>query len=438
MVCGLIACASPSDDKAGATPGAPNASSSDGGVSATNPTSGACAAAASASSCAAGKAVLSPATSYPNVIELLSYVGSGDITGDGKNDVVTAVRGSGTRGVDVLVSKGDGTFGTPIHTAMTFAGYDFVVRDFNGDCKADLLVPSKVGDTTAVAIHLLVSNGDGTFQKPIVTEMGNDSEITNLVAADFNGDGKLDFAAYSFLSSTSGPGIKVALGTANGFSAPTTFQKQLHAANSPAKSDRSIAAGDVNGDGKPDLVLATPGEGACVAMNDGQGGFTADVVCYAPTAKYAGDSVAIGDVNGDGKPDVVLGLGQSVTSDPGSLIDVFLNKGDGTFAAPVSVAYPESFYGPVTLVDLNNDKALDLAVYYGGSPLLPTAQISVYYNDGKGKFPAAPSSIIGVKQGISAPAFGDFLGNGLNGIVAASTGADLKSDINVVTSTCKP
>jgi hypothetical protein len=133
-----------------------------------------------------------------------------------------------------------------------------------------------------------------------------------------------------------------------------------------------------------------------------------------------------------------LGLGQSVTSDRGSVIDIFLAKGDGTFAVAVAVAYPQTFYGPVSLVDLNNDKALDLAVYYGGSPLLPTAQLSLYYNDGKGKFPATPSSIIGVKQGISAPAFGDFLGNGLTGIVAASSGPDLRSDINVVTSTCKP
>src|SRR5262245_19123310 len=85
MVLGLIACAPPADDKA-AAPGhaTPEANSPDGGTSTPGATKNACAPARPVASCAAGKASLSPATNYPNAIDLLSYMGAGDINGDGK------------------------------------------------------------------------------------------------------------------------------------------------------------------------------------------------------------------------------------------------------------------------------------------------------------------------------------------------------------------
>ncbi len=280
-------------------------------------------------------------------------------------------------------------------------------------------------------VDLLLSNGDGTFQKPISVDTQEDN-VLSLVSADFNRDGKLDFAEFNY-GATSGSGIQVSLWANGTFSPPTTYHDQDNL--EPAET-RGLAAGDLNGDGAPDLVLASSSNGACVLKNDGHGGFTAAGVCSAASVGYDGDTVAIGDVDGDGKADVVLGLGESVTSDPGSAIDVFLGNGDGTLQDPVVVPYPGAFYGPVALVDVDNDKKLDLIVYYGGAPLDPISGFWVYINDGTGKFPAMPTSIYATPNGNAQPGFGDFLGNGLMGMVAESSGSDIKDDLNVITASC--
>jgi hypothetical protein len=380
------------------------------------------------SSCASAKVALGPATSDKGVAPT-SALGVGDVNGDGKADLV-AVYGGSNATVNVLLNKGDGTFGAAINVDEIAQGYDVVVADFNGDCKADILVPSPGTDFGGV--DLLLSNGDGTFHKATSVDT-MDSNVLSLVAADFNHDGRLDFAEFN-LGGTSGAGIQVSLRAADGsFGAPTTFHSQDNLGD--PKEPRGLAAGDLDGDGAPELVLASPSMGACVLKNDGNGGFTAPGLCNAPSMGYTGDTVAVGDVNGDGKADVVLGLGQSVTNG-GPVIDVYFGKGDDTLADPIAVPYPGGFYGAVTLVDVNNDKKLDLVVYYGGSSLDPTAGFWVYLNEGSGKFPAAPA-VYGAPIGIAQPGFGDFLGNGLVGMAAESSGVDVKDDFNVFAATCR-
>ena len=133
-----------------------------------------------------------------------------------------------------------------------------IVADFNGDRKLDLAV----GGGSSVA--LLLGNGNGTFQKPLVSPGGSP-----LAAADFNGDGKLDLYASG----------DILLGKGDG-----TF-----VLNATYPAGPAAAAVDLNGDGKPDLVLAQCcGDNSsilysvAVLLGNGDGTFQAAVQYGAP------------------------------------------------------------------------------------------------------------------------------------------------------------
>src|SRR5881628_2469498 len=143
----------------------------------------------------------------------------------------------------------------------------------------------------------------------------------SVAVGDFNGDGRLDLAVTN-ASSYDVPGtVSVLLGNGDG-----TFQSALSfAAGSDA---RSVAVGDFNGDGRPDLAVANAGYPGTVSVLLGNGDGT-----FQPAQSFAAGSnavsVAVGDVNGDGRPDLVvadLGLNTGY-----STVLVLLGNGDGTF-----------------------------------------------------------------------------------------------------------
>ena len=140
----------------------------------------------------------------------------------------------------------------------------------------------------------------------------------------------------------------------------------------------AMVAGDLNGDGKPDLVVSSAG-GVSVLINQGKGTFAAPV--SYPTGSIGSEltSVATGDLDGDGKLDLV------VTHKVSNDVSVLLNQGNGTFAAKVDYpvgAYPLS----VATVDLNGDGKPELAVAN-----LLSNDVSVLVNQGNGTFAAAVS-----------------------------------------------
>jgi hypothetical protein len=273
-------------------------------------------------------------------------VATGDINGDGKLDLVVA--NSNVNTASVLLGNGDGTFQAAQSVPVPYFYTNAVaVGDLNGDGKLDLFV------TQGTNIYVLPGNGDGTFQSPIASRLGFGPN--SVAVGDFNGDGKADLALTDdFYSAT----VSVALGNGDG-----TFQA---AQSVPAgASANSVAVGDLNGDGKLDLVEGSRIDNhVSVLLGNGDGSFQ---LVHVPVMGGGSQlSVAVGDFNGDGKTDMALAHYNSFDALGnvflGGTLSVALGNGDGAFQAAqdlaVGVARPTS----VAAGDFNGDGKPDLAV----------------------------------------------------------------------------
>jgi hypothetical protein len=273
-----------------------------------------------------------------------------DVNGDGKPDLVVANEASSNLGV--LLGNGDGTF-QPVVTYNSGGLYDssVVVADVNGDGKPDLVVANAFTNpnNTAGIVGVLLGNGDGTFQTA-VTHVSGGINTVSVAVADVNGDGKPDIVAANVSSDT----VSVLLGKGDG-----TFQTAV-AYGPGGYNPESVAVADVNGDGKPDLIVANySGEPCCanggvgVLLGNGDGTFQT-AVAYGSGGNEA-ESVAVADVNGDGKPDVV------VANFSGGTVGVLLGNGDGTFQTAVALGSGGESTS-VAVADLNGDGKPDLVV----------------------------------------------------------------------------
>ena len=180
---------------------------------------------------------------------------------------------------------------------------------------------------------------------------------------------------------------------------------------------RTVAVGDFNGDGKPDLVVpyyANPGQVA-VLLGNGDGTFKSPTI--SGNAGALPDAIAVGDFNGDGKLDIVVadfgrGYDGSVT--------LMLGNGDGTFQPGVSYS---AGLNPLAVVvgDFNNDGKLDVAVL-DSSNASGVANVIIYLGNGKGSLTLAPS--LTSSEFPSAIAAGDFNGDGNLDLIVANNRSD--------------
>jgi hypothetical protein len=261
------------------------------------------------------------------------------------------------------------------------------VGDFNGDGKLDALIVD--GSPSA---RFMRGNGDGTFSEinidASMMTTGNMVGLpANLVqylpksidgyvlmkAADVNGDGKLDavcvttvhinFAPYSLVTVLNNTGNDV-----NGVPQFSTTDYFLG-----FYDVRSLTVGDLNGDGKPDIIVGSAYGGLNIYRNNGVGTFTlSQVTTIMPNAggPAVGQGV-IADVNGDGKADFVVTSGQA------NATDVFLGNGDGTLQAPTIISPAASC---IAVADLNKDGKPDLIEGLGDG------SVAVYLGIGNGTF----------------------------------------------------
>ena len=287
-----------------------------------------------------GSDAFGPATNF-SVGRLPRSVAVGDFDGDGKLDLATANQLGGT--VSIRLGTGSGTFGPATNFSVGTSPVSVAVGDFNGDGKLDLAVLS---DNT---VSIRLGNGDGTFGP--VTDFTVGIFARSMAAGDFNRDGKLDLAVAKSGSDT----VAILLGNGDGtFGAATNFPVGI--------TPDSVAVGDFNGDGKLDLAVAKSGsDTVSILLGNGDGTFgpaTDFAVGSAPSA------VAVGDFNRDGKLDLAVANSASNT------VSILLGNGDGTFGAKTDFSveglFPASGQAqqPASLAvgDFNRDGKPDLVV----------------------------------------------------------------------------
>ena len=312
-----------------------------------------------------------------------------DVNHDGLPDVI--VTNYSSADVSVLLGRGDGTFQPQRRFDATSAPTTLGVGDFNGDGQTDLVaVDSPVSGL--VTVSSLLGRGDGTFQpqKMLQFQSGSGSFLSTVRLADFNKDGRLDLVIAGLNGANGVPQIRTFLGNGDGTFTPGVTLNDADMFNT------TITAGDVNGDGNPDIVAATFYSGeANVFLGHGDGTF------QAPQTFFAGQvptSVTIADLGSqvtlpdgtvtlgppDGHPDLVITNGGSIFSDlrlPSLVILPGLFDSQGKyqgFGIPLPLSSADT---PLDLVigDLNGDGTKDVAfvdrdgirITFGKPPVIP-------------------------------------------------------------------
>ncbi len=303
------------------------------------------------------------AEANPNFITLGNFNSSG---GGKADDLVAINRNAGSvsvfKGNVNILFIGDGTFSpTPVTTTGVGANpSSAAVGDFNKDGKLDLAVGLVGGGNNVVT---LLGNGDATFQAPQTASANG--QVLSLIALDYDNDGNLDLAVVNNI------GVRLMKGAGNG-----TFTQGPLLATLPQPS--YVAAADFNNDGRLDLAVAHIAGGVSILLADGSGGFNPKV--DSPASGAFG--LTIGDFNQDGRPDIATANSFSGAS---NAVSVLLNSGlnNGTFSAKVDYAAGASPTG-VANGDLNGDGKLDLITTDGSN-----ARVMILPGDGAGNFGAA-------------------------------------------------
>ena len=292
-----------------------------------------------------------------------SLTGFADLDGDGNVDVISYGDGS----ISVNMGTGNGTFNSTalVQLVSTTGGNQQPApEDFSGDGKADIV---QVDYATTNAGFFLANNG--TFLGPAVLTPAGEQASNFLVLAtgDLNGDGAQDVIAVDSARINEDYVSALVAGINDGkgnFKYVTALSGD--ALEAIGGSSVQVAIADLNGDGKADLLLTT-GSGFYLSLSNGDGTFA------TPTSISLGASPActpnltdVGDLNGDGFPDIILAYpgdaycsGGYFNTIPSGFFSL-LNDGTGNFT-PSFTAFGYAAYMP-KLIDLNGDKKLDLVL----------------------------------------------------------------------------
>lgn len=287
-----------------------------------------------------GKRSFDPVVIYP-ALGWIEDTAMGDVDGDGNLDVVAAYGWYGPNQISILPGAGDGTLATRLDVLTGGKTVRPAIRDLDGDGHADITLATP----QANGVTVLRGNGDGSFAPPVLQSAGpNPWDVT---IAHIDGDSIPDLAVpCEYLN-----GVAILLGTGGGsFAPPVPYYTSRYAFR--------MAAGDVNGDGHTDLAVTSfDYHTVSVLRNRGDGTFGAkrDYTSVAPTSNGDPHDVALGDLNGDGWPDLVAANRLANT------VAVNLNRGDGTFASKQTFPCGN---GPdtVRLGDMDDDGVLDAVV----------------------------------------------------------------------------
>ena len=262
-------------------------------------------------------------------------VTASDVNGDCKMDLIC---GNDTDSVTVLTNQGNAVFVTASTPAVGHFPYDITAVDVNNDGKPDLVTVNYSG-SGAATLSVLTNAGAGNF---VLASSPAVNGPYSIAAADVNEDGKMDLIC-------AGGGYVNVL--TNRGAAQFGFSSAPYSPGAPQK----VATADVNGDGHIDLITANlVGDTISVLTNNGKGNF---VLASSPSVSGGPYSLAVADMNGDGKMDLVVGtIHGNVYTDTG--LTVLTNDGAGNFTTftKLNAAAPRS----VAVADMNGDGRPDI------------------------------------------------------------------------------
>ena len=348
------------------------------------------------------KPLLVPAPSSPLKLHA-GNLAAADVNGDGRDDLIIP----SDRNLHVMLSSGDAkaTFapapGSPV--ALTEPANELALGDVNGDGKLDLAAAGH----DSYAVMILLGDGSGRFApatgSPFVARHPGERPHTHgLALADFNGDKKLDV-----LTANQDDGdLALLLGDGAG-----TFAVARCSPFACGPSPYPFAVTDLDTDGHLDAIVPNTRSGQVVVLRgDGQANFHTPAAIKVPDGAFF---VAAGDLSGDGKPDVVT------SHDDTPILTVLLNDGRGQLApSATSPLKLGTSAWAVAVRDMNGDDNADLVAAAKDS-------IRVLLGDGSGtKFTPAPGSPYPTGKGTWRLAIGDFNGDKKTDVAATCVEED--------------
>jgi hypothetical protein len=340
-----------------------------------------------------------------------------DLNNDGKLDIVAMSNGS------FVVMLGDGTGNLSTPSIITIPGASFVgpvIADFNGDSRLDIAVvdDTHTGPGGLPRFHVVLGNGLGDFGSTISTSFDS-SEPAGVAGGDLNGDGRVDLVTVNRGGGNNNEG-SISIGLSDGAG---HFAMQPNVSVRTAANPVGVAFADFNHDGKMDLAVPS-GFGFSILLGNGVGGFAPRT--HLTTANSS--SIHTADLNGDGKVDLAM-----VSEEINGKTSVVLGDGMGGFTAPLQFTLG-NFPSDLTVADFNNDAKLDLAVAISrqeAPPSPPRSNIAVLLGDGIGGF--GPPVTIAAERSASRIIAADLNGDARPDIVTAN---QLANNLTVALNTC--
>ena len=330
----------------------------------------------------------------------------GDMNNDRKPDLIVAC--GSTRRILVLPGKGDGQFGTPLsETTVADNPGEMAAGDLNRDGKLDLAIASH----DSYGVMLLLGDGRGGLvvapTSPVVMRLGQQPHTHGLAVADMNHDDKLDLITVN----NNDNDVSIALGDGRG-----NFTRAAQSPFPVGPSPYPFAVGDVNNDGWMDIVATASATGPSrreqlplsraltLLLSDGKGGFTSRKLPLRTGEPWF---AAIGDLNGDGKMDIVA------THHELNALTVMIGNGRGDFVEERRSPFDfglSLFH--VVVADVNRDGKNDVIGTSGNS-------IRVMLSDGSGGLQSGEPVPVG--RGAWRLAVADLNADGRNDVVTSNS-----------------
>jgi uncharacterized protein (TIGR03437 family) len=298
---------------------------------------------------------------------------SGDFSGDGHADLVFVGQANGSGVLGILKGNGNGTFQPLVTSPAGVSPFALSAVDLNGDGNLDLVFADNGTNGVGGGIYVVINMGGGAFQAPVKVSSGSYSAFG---VGDVNGDGKQDLVVATEVQATGNGVVSWLAGNGNG----TSFQSPIVISTSNAPIN-AVLAQDFTGTGDADIVLAHQANNTTYLASYGGGAFSVETPLLGPGEPTL---LATADFNGDGKPDLLVG---------GNTMSVLLNKSVKTAKASVGSAAP-AISTSVAPGSLASAYGADLASSVAGSTSLPLPTsfggTSIAILDASGNVTAAP------------------------------------------------